>query len=270
MSKKRFDPCVLFFLFVAIVVTIFLISGPRADPDKETSQLPTTYSKSRNGMKGLYLVLEGLDKDTRRWKRPLALLKGEEIGTLVVTNPRKPLSPKEKEALDIWFLQEGQMILLHDGDWEIKASGYNKEIQSFKEVFNEQPKLSVFQDRLKLTNDELKNNPKRALSIIQQIFSHPGPVYFDEYHLNNGETTSSWVLIKQYCTQPIGWLTLHLVALFFLYILCTPNSGNMGEENNKKKVDLIQARASFLELSQARKFANQVISKYRRNKNGEY
>lgn len=255
------------FLLVTIVAGIFLISGPGDNSQKETSWLPTTYSKSRGGMKGLFLVLEELNKDTRRWKRPFPLLLNEKIGTLVVSSPRKPLSPREKEALDLWFAKGGQMILLHDGDWEIKASGYKQEAQSFNEVFNEQPQLTVIKE--KLTNYELKQNPERSIAMIQHIISHSGPVYFDEYHLNNGEKTSPWDLLKQYCNHPVGWVTLHLIALFFLYMLSIPNPREINEDA-KTKMNLVQARAAFLEFSQAKDFANQVILKYRSNKNESY
>jgi len=270
MSRKRFDPFFFFFLIVALLVFFFEIAAQKTNSHQETSFLPTTYSKNHDGMKGLFLVLENLEKDTRRWKRPLPLLENEEIGTLIVTNPKKPLSPREKETLDFWFSKGGHMILLHDEDWDIKASGYDQEAQSFKKAFKEQPQLSIVKDRLKLTNFGLKKNPEGSVAIIQQIFSHPGPVYFDEYHLNNGETTSPWILIKQYCSHPIGWVTLHIITVFFLYLLSTPNSRGTEEENKKEKVNLIQARASFLKLSQAKVFASQVISKYRRNKNDEY
>lgn len=218
-------------------------------------------------MKGLYLVLENLEKETKRWTRPFSLLENEEIGTLIVASPRKPLSPREKKALDFWFSKGGHMMLLHDGDWEIKASGYNQETQSFKETFKEQSQLSTIKDRLNLTNFSLKNNPEGGVAIIQQIFSHPGPVYFDEYHLNNGETKSPWMLIKQYCSHPIGWVTLHIIIVFLIYLLNTPNVRKVEEEAKKEEVNLIQARASFLKLTQAEEFANHVISKYRRNKN---
>lgn len=265
MKRNRFDPLLLLFVLVALIVGFFLISPPKNDSEQEKSSFPTTYSTSRKGMKGLYLVLEKLEKDVRQWKRPLTLLEKEEIGTLVVAGPRKSLSPREKEALDVWFSRGGQMVLLHDKEWEIKATGYGEEADSFNKAFDEELNLYVFEDRSMVNNIGLKENPDESLQIIQQILAHEGPIYFDEYHHYNGETLSPWLLLKRYFSHPIGWATLHLTALLFLYLLSAPNLGNI-EEKNRKKINLIQARALFLELSQAKEFADQVVSKYRRNK----
>jgi hypothetical protein len=266
MKKKRFDSFLLLILLLGLLTLYYLIASPKNNADQETAPVPTTYSKDARGMKGLYLVLEKLQKDTRRWKRPLPLLEKEEVGTLIVAHPRKPLSPKETKALDSWFSKGGRMLLLHDKDWDIKASGYDQAALSFLDTFKNRSEVFIVKKWSELTNLELKKNPEAGVSIIESIFNHPGPVYFDEYHLYNSETVSPWTLIQQYCNHPVGWATLHIIAVFFLYLLCTQNPRASEESIKNEKIQLIHARASFLELFKAKDFVDHVIDKYRRIK----
>jgi hypothetical protein len=269
MKKKGFDPIPIIFLAAVLLLALFQLFAPKSNVQQETSPFPTSYSHDRKGVKGLFLVLESLGKESRRWVRPLSLLEREESGTLIVINPQKPLSPRDKEALDMWFSKGGRMCFIHDSDWDIKASGYDEEPRSFQKIFGDNPLVSMIKDPDRFSNLGLKDHPEKSVEIIQQLLSYPGPVYFDEYHLNNGEMTSPWVLFIKFCHLPVGWVTLHILAVFMLYLLSTPASSEIEEDNEKEKTHLIKARASFLELCRAEKFAAQVISKYRsRNHDG--
>ncbi len=263
MRKKRFDPLLILFLAVTFVIGFTMLYN--FDRDKEIGK--SSYSTYAEGMKGLYLVLEDLGKDVKRWKRPFPLLEKEETGTLIVASPLKPLSPREKKALDSWFARGGKMILFIDGDWDIKASGYDEHIYSFREFFGSQYRLSIIGDHMQLTNGRLKTRPGESVMLIQQILSNPGAVYFDEYHLFNDGKPSSMELIKKYCHHPVGWVTLHLIVLFFLYLFSRPALA-ASQKSEKEEQNLVQAKSSFLELSKAKAFANEVISKYRRKKYG--
>lgn len=270
MSKNRFDPFLIFPLLVALLLFVCEIALPKTDAHLEQSSLPSSFSKHRHGMKGLYLVLEKLGKEPKRWFRPFLLLKNEEVGTLIVASPKKELSPREKEALKDWFAKGGQVVLLHKKDWEIKASGYDSNPTSFEEFFKDEPNLTTITKYSLLSNLPLQELSAESVAMIQQILSHPGPVYFDEYHLNNGKTATPWTLIKQYFQHPLGWVTLHLAALFLLYLLLRPKPAETFEEIECEKDNLILARASFLKGIQAKEFAQEMISRIRSHIYGKH
>lgn len=265
--KRNF---LIFPLLVVLLLFICEIAVPKTDSLQEMSSSPSSFSKHQHGMKGLYLVLEKLGKEPKRWFRPFSLLKKEEIGTLIVASPKKNLSPTEKEALKEWFAKGGRMVLLHKGEWEIKASGYDKEPVSFKEAFEDEPNLTFINKPSLLTNLKLKESPAENVSMIKEILVHPGPVYFDEYHLNNGKTATPWELIKQYFQHPLGWVTLHFAVVLLLYLLMTPKPAETLEKAEVEKRNLILARASFLKGIKAKEFAQQMISRIRSDIHGKY
>lgn len=270
MNRKRFDPLLIFPVVLALLLFVLEFTLPQTDTHLERSSQPSSFSKHRDGLKGLYLVLEQLGKEPKRWFRPYPLLKNEAIGTLIVANPKKELSPKEKEALKNWFAKGGQMVLMHKGKWKIKASGYNQKPISFIKIFEDEPNLTLIKKQSLLTNFALKESPGESVAIIQQILSHPGPVYFDEYHLNNGKTTSPWTLIKQYFQRPLGWVTLHLIVVFLFCLLLTPKSVKTINKRDIDRGNLILARASFLKEIKAKEFAEQMISRIRSANHGKH
>lgn len=265
MKTHRFDPFLICFILIISLGFIFAYVLPKSHAELKESHRPTTYSHSRYGTEGLFLVMEKLGKDTCRWSSPYPLLETKEVGTLIVNSPNKPITPKEVDTLKLWFSKGGKMVFLAVDDWKIKSSGYDEEDISFLKTFEGYSQLTVIREPSQVWNQTLKKEPSECVGLIEDLLTHNGPIYFDEYHLNNGADSNVSELMRQFFQQPFGWMILHIIALFLIYLLCTPNERNRYHQNIKKQTNLVKERAAFLNVAKAHSFAKQVIHKYRSN-----
>ena len=97
-------------LTVVMAVIVGLLGvGQQARPE-QARFVRTTYTTSKFGLRALYLTLDGLGYQVRRYQRPFnASLPGK--GTMVVVDPIRPLLPPEWRALRRW-VEQGHTLLL--------------------------------------------------------------------------------------------------------------------------------------------------------------
>ncbi|HXZ43594.1 MAG TPA: DUF4350 domain-containing protein, partial [archaeon] len=105
------------FVLVALVVVLAgmsaLLGDRQADEAREVQANPSTYNPKGTGSKGLYLWLQAIGLQVRRWERPLIGLP-EEARVLMLLGPRIPLDEHELQALEEWVNRGGVLILVDD------------------------------------------------------------------------------------------------------------------------------------------------------------
>lgn len=91
------------------VASWFASTGTSSDETRFTS---STYSTGPKGAKALYLVLEHLEVNTRRWRRSLSGLDSYR-GTLVIYNPRSlGIGKRETAKLRAWVSNGNRLVLI--------------------------------------------------------------------------------------------------------------------------------------------------------------
>lgn len=94
------------FMFVIYVA----LGGEQSAREDESRFTRTTYSSGPDGLRALYLTLQELGCDARRWRLPLREAALPERGTLVLVDPM-PLASSEWEDLHNW-VEHGNRVLL--------------------------------------------------------------------------------------------------------------------------------------------------------------
>lgn len=113
-----FSALACFFLLMALVTLL----SPKANHD--LLNRPSTYYTDKTGAKGLLLILRKFLPSVTQWRKPFAVVAGhqhlnQDIDTLIVASPSRPLGPHETDALLSWVEQGGQLILALEEDWAI-------------------------------------------------------------------------------------------------------------------------------------------------------
>lgn len=99
---------------VAVMAGVSALMGDRdADEAKEGRPNPSTYNAKGTGSKGLYLWLQEVGLQVRRWERPLTGLP-DGATVLLVLGPRLPLDEQELKALEEWVREGGVLVLADD------------------------------------------------------------------------------------------------------------------------------------------------------------
>ncbi len=105
-DKKVVVICGIGLLLVAIVMTIM---SPSSD---DSVGPPTSYSTKSSGAKAAFLLLQELGRDVHRWtESPTALPEEAANYTLILAEPSRKITDKEKEALNK-FVQNGGRVLV--------------------------------------------------------------------------------------------------------------------------------------------------------------
>jgi hypothetical protein len=105
-DKKVVVICGIGLLLVAIVMSIM---SPSSD---DSMGPPTSYSTKSSGAKAAFLLLQELGRDVRRWtESPIALPEEAANYTLILAEPSRKITDKEKEALNK-FVQNGGRVLV--------------------------------------------------------------------------------------------------------------------------------------------------------------
>ena len=112
MRGSRWEWIVLLALFVVMAGVSALVGGNRED-DREERPNPSTYNAKATGSKGLYLWLQRLGFQVRRWERPLTHLP-REAGVVLALGPRISLEEPELKALEAWVRAGGVLVLADD------------------------------------------------------------------------------------------------------------------------------------------------------------
>jgi hypothetical protein len=114
MKGSRAEWLVLAALLVFLVGASILVGsqdeleGPERFPD------PSTYNARGSGSKGLFVWLQELGTDVRRWERPLDDLP-EGARVLLVLGPRRPPEANELNAVERWVRAGGILLLADSG-----------------------------------------------------------------------------------------------------------------------------------------------------------
>jgi hypothetical protein len=95
-----------------IILAAVLGVGQQARSQK-VRFVPTTYTTSPFGARGLFLTLQELKYETRRYLRPFGGVMPER-GTIVILDPYSPLLPAEWRALHRW-VSAGHTLILAGG-----------------------------------------------------------------------------------------------------------------------------------------------------------
>jgi hypothetical protein len=97
-------------LTVGMILLATVLGVGRHTRAEQVRFVPTTYTTSPSGARGLYLTLQALKYETRRYLRPFG---GEmpEGGTIVILEPYALLLPTEWRALHRW-VSEGNTLIL--------------------------------------------------------------------------------------------------------------------------------------------------------------
>ncbi len=113
MKGARWEWVILAVL-VAMMAGVSALVGDRdADDAREERPNPSTYNAKGTGSKGLFLWLQELGLQVRRWERPLTDLP-DEATVLLVLGPRLPLEEQELKALEEWVREGGVLVLADD------------------------------------------------------------------------------------------------------------------------------------------------------------
>jgi hypothetical protein len=113
MRSSRGEWIVLVGLVAVVVAASVFLGGKGAeDPQEERPNL-STYNAKATGGKGLYLWLQELGLQVRRWERPLTQLP-EKATVLLVLGPRLPVEERESRALEKWVRSGGLLLLADD------------------------------------------------------------------------------------------------------------------------------------------------------------
>lgn len=113
MKGSQTEWIVLVALVVVMTGMSALLGDRQADDAREVQANPSTYNPKGTGSKGLYLWLQAIGLQVRRWERPLTGLP-EEARVLLLLGPRIPLDEHELQALEEWVGRGGVLILADD------------------------------------------------------------------------------------------------------------------------------------------------------------
>ncbi len=97
-------------LTLVMFVIYLALGGEQSASEDEPRFVRTTYSSGPDGLRALYLTLQELDCDARRWRLPLRATALPDSGTLVIVDPM-PLAASEWEELHDW-VGRGNRVLL--------------------------------------------------------------------------------------------------------------------------------------------------------------
>jgi hypothetical protein len=113
MKGSQTEWIVLVALVVVMAGVSALIGDRQTDETREEQANPSTYNPKGTGSKGLYLWLQEIGLQVRRWERPLTGLP-HEARVLLILGPRLPLDEQELKALAEWVRKGGVLILADD------------------------------------------------------------------------------------------------------------------------------------------------------------
>ena len=113
MRGSRGEWVVLVGLVAVMVGASVLMGGKGAEDPQAERPDPSTYNAKAAGGKGLYLWLQELGLQVRRWERPLTQLP-DKATVLLVLRPRLPVEEQELRALEKWVRNGGLLLLADD------------------------------------------------------------------------------------------------------------------------------------------------------------
>jgi hypothetical protein len=109
-------------LFLVLSLLIANFSTPKSsDPLRRR---PSTMFTDPSGARALFLVMRRLLPSAEQWRRPLYRLSSDGLGaasSLIVADPKIPMSENESAALERWLKAGGQLILLSQNGWPMRA-----------------------------------------------------------------------------------------------------------------------------------------------------
>jgi len=120
---------------LAIILSLVLavaLTGLSGEPKSDSFlERPSTFFTDNSGARALFLVTKKLLPSVEQWRRPLTLLPISEgrhsASTLIIADPRKPISKTEAEHLDRWLAKGGQLILATSNGWPLSQSNSGSE-----------------------------------------------------------------------------------------------------------------------------------------------
>jgi hypothetical protein len=187
--------CVAIALCAAAVLT-----GPA--PEREQSQVPSSYSSTPSGARAAYLLLERLHYPVRRWEDSPTRLAGLEEGSvLILAEPTIEPAQKEKAALS-QFVHDGGRVLFCGNS----IRNYVPDVRGAV-VWWAKP--------YPLTNSGIakQGNLEMFLKAVTADDGQPLTVYWDEYF--HGERASLWSYVER---TPVKW-AVYQAALFTMLVL---------------------------------------------------
>jgi hypothetical protein len=121
-TVNRLTATVAIVVFVALSVVLASFSTrPVTD---ELHRRPSTFFTDPSGARALLLIMKRFTPAAEPWRRPLNFLPPPDgrdgPSTLIVADPRAPLSEREAEHLGKWLQSGGQLILLGTSGWRLR------------------------------------------------------------------------------------------------------------------------------------------------------
>jgi len=110
MKGSRAEWLILAALLVVLVGASILVGAQGESEGPELAPDPSTYNARGSGSKGLFVWLQELGVNVRRWERPLEDLP-EEARVLLVLGPRRLLDGGELAAVERWVRAGGVLCL---------------------------------------------------------------------------------------------------------------------------------------------------------------
>lgn len=109
-------------VFLVLSLLVANYSTPKSsDP---VARRPSTLFTDPSGARALLLVMRRLLPAAEQWRRPLYRLPSQGLGdasSLIVADPKIPLSKNELASLERWLSAGGQMILLSPDGWPLRG-----------------------------------------------------------------------------------------------------------------------------------------------------
>jgi hypothetical protein len=109
-------------LTICLAVIAGLLGAGEQMRSEKVRFVPTTYTTSQFGVRGLYLTLEALRYDVRRYRRPF----GGELpskGVILIIEPMLPILPTEWRALQRWVSAGHTLLLVGEAALPYTESG---------------------------------------------------------------------------------------------------------------------------------------------------
>ena len=122
--------------FLILSILVAHLSTPKhSDP---VAQRPSTFFTDPTGARALLLVMRRLLPAAQQWRRPFYRLPSDGLdsaSSLIVADPKVPLGKSELAALNRWLADGGQLILLSQNGWPLRA-GVGADNQSREQAEN--------------------------------------------------------------------------------------------------------------------------------------
>lgn len=132
MNTERKNRLILFSALTCFCLLMALVTLLSPAASHDLLNRPSTYYTDKTGARGLLLILQEFLPSVTQWRKPFAVVADlpeltQDIDTLIVASPGRPLGPHETEALLDWVQHGGQLILALEEDWPISDQPFKRQ-----------------------------------------------------------------------------------------------------------------------------------------------